>query len=471
SRLGEVPLRCGRVCRGYPVAAESGEGYSAAVTPVVTYTIIALNVLVYLVTSAGSGFVASSAEWIARLGFVPAEAFASFPEAVVKALTAMFTHADIFHIFFNMYFLYIFGRAIERALGHLRYIILYVASGFAAIAFHTVYSAVLSPGFLAVPSVGASGAISGVLGAYMLLYPGSRLAACFWLFLLPLCYELYAVYYLLFWFAIQVLEGYMAFGAGVAFFAHAGGFVAGIALLPLIADRERLTMLRIYARARSLFGFIYFLPAPRRGLSSTAKLIYSLLAVGLLIGSALSFQALREGFSLASYDARLAAPTAQGSIEVSDKLLVLVDTARGATHVFEEPTGTITLRAFAASFNERGPGFYNDNLRGRTITLDKPVILRATVPYTVFRDVQVFILVRSIQASYDTNGFLRELHASLQVDAQGLFHRYVDLSLWLASVSEPASALRATAALAVLITLMSLYVVNVLDRELVITPD
>jgi membrane associated rhomboid family serine protease len=148
----------------------------------------------------------------------------------------MFLHGGWMHLISNMIYLWIFGDNVEDRLGHGRYLALYVASGVGAALAH----ASLNPGS-AVPTVGASGAISGVLGAFLLLFPHARV-----LTLVPLVFiffhiiELPAVLYIGFWFVMQLLSGTLTFmlasdaGGGVAWWAHIGGFVVGLALVPLL---------------------------------------------------------------------------------------------------------------------------------------------------------------------------------------------------------------------------------------------
>ena len=245
-------------CRGFIPVDTGYEGYGIARlhTRKATLAIVAVNAIVYLVTSAGNFFLSTSDFFVSVGGFVPALALR--PDQLYRYVTSMFIHADIFHIFFNMYFLYIFGKAVESALGSKRFLVLYFASGIGASIFHTVFSLLQGVEALAIPAVGASGAISGVLGAYMILYPGTALSACFFYFFFPLCFTTKAVYFLLFWFATQVIYGYARMGLSVAVFAHAGGFLTGMAVLALVADRRRIELLRSMARSGIFFDFIAY---------------------------------------------------------------------------------------------------------------------------------------------------------------------------------------------------------------------
>ncbi|MEM1557520.1 MAG: rhomboid family intramembrane serine protease, partial [Thermoproteota archaeon] len=184
----------------------------------------------------------------------------------------------------NMYFLYLFGRAVENALGRLRFLILYLISGIIASVFHTAFSFIGGPTAYAIPAIGASGAISGVLGAYLIFYPGTYLLAGFG-FLFPIFFRVKASYYLIFWFATQVFYGFTRTGGSTAVFAHAGGFVAGIVLLPLLVEKERIAQFRIFR----LFGLLPYLAPVRlktRGLGYFSKIILVILLALLAGGTA-----------------------------------------------------------------------------------------------------------------------------------------------------------------------------------------
>jgi membrane associated rhomboid family serine protease len=149
----------------------------------------------------------------------------------------MFMHGGLFHIAGNMLYLWIFGNNVEDTLGHGRYLIFYFACGVAAALAQTA----VGPGS-AVPMVGASGAVSGVLGAYLVLFPHAYVTTLIILGFFWRLVQVPAVVVLGFWIVVQVLNGLGSFGAsgGVAFFAHIGGFVAGIALLFVLRPRARI---------------------------------------------------------------------------------------------------------------------------------------------------------------------------------------------------------------------------------------
>ena len=259
--------------------------------PKATIGLILVNVVVYLMTSYENFFTTISNYWVSSGGFVPA--LISEPTQAYRVFTSMFLHADIFHIFFNMYFLYIFGRAVEDVLGSFRYLLLYLVSGISATIFHVTFSFLGGLTSYAIPAIGASGAISGVLGAYLIFYPGTSLTACWIFFIFPACFSLRASFYLILWFVTQVLYGYARIAGSVAVFAHAGGFLAGIALLPVVIDRSRLKEMKFMEYIRSLPYLIFTYPKTR-GLSKTSKTILSIVIISVILGGFYIITALPE---------------------------------------------------------------------------------------------------------------------------------------------------------------------------------
>jgi membrane associated rhomboid family serine protease len=202
-------------------------------TPVVTMAIIAINVAVFL--AAPSGHDPAFDTFIARWG-VTATDF-----SLASVGTSMFVHAGWLHLFSNMLFLWIFGDNVEDRLGHGRYLLFYALCGLAAAA-----AQVLTEPGSTIPMVGASGAIGGVLGAYLVLFPHSRVLTLVPLFVFVTFIEIPAAILLGLWFAMQVLSGIGSLMVvdpkdmgGVAFWAHAGGFVAGLVLVLLFQRPER----------------------------------------------------------------------------------------------------------------------------------------------------------------------------------------------------------------------------------------
>jgi membrane associated rhomboid family serine protease len=177
------------------------------------------------------------------------------PINTLTPLTSMFLHGGWMHLLGNCLFLWVFGNNVEDSMGHVRFIVFYLVCGFAAAAAHVLIDPA-SP----VPTVGASGAISGVMGAYLLLYPNVRVKMLFPIIIYPLIVHLRAWIVLIWWFALQVLSGLPQLmrlnpevSGGVAVWAHVGGFVAGVVLIRAFEDREMVRRRRAVADARQVF--------------------------------------------------------------------------------------------------------------------------------------------------------------------------------------------------------------------------
>jgi membrane associated rhomboid family serine protease len=206
--------------------------------PVVTVALIAVNAAAFLWQYLGPGLELS----VQIGGLIPAELLRLEdlppPDLLpppLTVLTSMFLHGSFAHVGLNMLTLWIFGNNVEDALGRGRFLLFYLLCGLAAAAAQTASSAL--SGDLLLPMVGASGAIAGVLAAYMLLYPRQRVLTFippFWLVRIP------AGFFIGGWFALQLLSVLLggAAGGGVAFMAHVGGFLAGLALLGLWRPRR-----------------------------------------------------------------------------------------------------------------------------------------------------------------------------------------------------------------------------------------
>ena len=157
----------------------------------------------------------------------------------LTVFTSMFSHAGLLHLGGNMLFLWIFGNNVEDSMGPVRFLIFYLLGGIAALALQTV----ISPDST-VPTLGASGAIAAVLGGYILIYPRARVLTLIFLFIFFTFIELPAFLFLFIWFAQQALFGAIGLtnptgdGGGVAYFAHVGGFVFGLAAIKLFAVRR-----------------------------------------------------------------------------------------------------------------------------------------------------------------------------------------------------------------------------------------
>jgi rhomboid family protein len=208
--------------------------------PVVTICLIVVNILVFL-----------QEFW---LGLVDPYSLNRFMELyslrpayfhVENILTAMFVHANWGHVLGNMLFLWVFGDNVEDILGHAKYLAFYLMCGVAA-----AMAQVLADPASRVPMVGASGAIAGVMGAYLVKFPRSKVVMLAW-FLLIFTFDVPAWLMLIYWFALQVFGGFGSVAesaqGGTAFFAHVGGFVTGIVLVKLMGTRQP------YWRRRDLY--------------------------------------------------------------------------------------------------------------------------------------------------------------------------------------------------------------------------
>jgi len=205
-----------------PIADESPKGY----IPFVNYILIAANLLLYFFWQQ------SKDAFFATYGLVPARLLnqPENPMGYFSFFTSMFMHGGIMHLLSNMLYLWIFGDNIEYTIGHRRYLLFYLLVGFAA-----GLGQVLTNPASAVPMVGASGAISGVLGAYLLKYPKNRVSILFFFFIFFKIVKIPALLVLSVWCVIQVISGLNASAetGGVAWFAHIGGFIAGFALIKI----------------------------------------------------------------------------------------------------------------------------------------------------------------------------------------------------------------------------------------------
>jgi membrane associated rhomboid family serine protease len=201
---------------------------SRRITPVVTYLLIALNVLVFLVElSSGEAFVM---QW----AFVPSRFLANPAADFLTLFSSMFMHGGWLHLGSNMLYLWIFGDNVEDRFGHFKFLLFYLLSGLAATAAQLAITTASS-----IPNLGASGAIAGVLGAYILLFPRTRVSVLQGARVIPVS----ALIVIGFWFILQLFSsiGSIASAAdtgGVAFMAHVGGFVAGFLLTFIFRGRQ-----------------------------------------------------------------------------------------------------------------------------------------------------------------------------------------------------------------------------------------
>lgn len=212
-------------------------------TPYVNWFLIGLNILIYFFQSTLGA--RGEQAFIRVYGEVPSHLAAfltgshryTLPDVVIPFFTSMFLHGGWWHVIGNMWFLYIFGDNVEDYLGHFKYLVFYLLSGLLAMGTQVAIYPQSN-----VPTVGASGAIAGVLGAYFLLYPRARVLTWFFVFVLYLP----AWIVLGEWIVIQFFNGaaVLSMGAnrdigGVAFWAHVGGFIAGMIMIKIFPERQR----------------------------------------------------------------------------------------------------------------------------------------------------------------------------------------------------------------------------------------
>jgi membrane associated rhomboid family serine protease len=235
-------------------------------TPIVTIVLIAANILVWVFVQ-GMGTEPAISRAVCELGLIPGEVLGTIaPGTVVPVspttgcrlddggwyttLSSMFLHGGWLHLIGNMWFLWVFGNNVEDSMGRVRYLVFYLLTGLAAAA-----AQMIANPSSAVPMVGASGAISGVMGAYIVLYPRVRVHMLVFLGFFITTIAVPAMFMLGYWFLLQLLSGWATQDAegGVAFWAHAGGFLAGAALVLVFRDRSLVARHRESVRAR--FGY------------------------------------------------------------------------------------------------------------------------------------------------------------------------------------------------------------------------
>ena len=202
--------------------------------PAITWAIIALNGVIFLFEISIPPDVLQ--QLLFFFGLVPARHGFKIDD-YLPFLTSMFLHGGLLHIIGNMWFLHIFGSSVEDRMGHLRFLIFYLLSGVCANVFYFLI-AIHSK----VPELGASGAIAGVMGAYIVMFPGARIITMFLIVIFPIFVEISVFFYVGFWFLMQIFSGVLSLGSeeagGVAWWAHIGGFIAGILLFPFFRNRR-----------------------------------------------------------------------------------------------------------------------------------------------------------------------------------------------------------------------------------------
>ena len=204
----------------------------SSTTPVVTYAIIAINVLVFIQQLALSP--EELHHFFAHYGVVPARL------QLTDLFTSMFLHGGFMHLIGNMWFLWIYGDNVEDVLGRIKYLAFYLTGGVAG----SLMQIAADPS-TTIPNIGASGAIAAVMGAYLLKFPHARVLTLIPLFIVFFTRELPAYIILIYWFILQFFSGVgtlaeSSTGAtgGIAFFAHVGGFLMGMLLIKVLPSRE-----------------------------------------------------------------------------------------------------------------------------------------------------------------------------------------------------------------------------------------
>ena len=208
--------------------------------PIITVGLIVLNLSIYFLQSLSSP--PEVEQIILNYSFIPSLLTKQIHSLSLLGflhsplLTSTFLHGSWFHVIFNMLYLWIFGDNIEDKLGHLRFLLFYLFLGVAANLVYYV-TAVNSP----IPLVGASGAIAGILGAYFVTFPRAKVTTLFFVFIFIFIRKIPAVFFLLFWFIIQIFNGLSNLGttgSSVAWWAHIGGFIVGLLIMPLISEKK-----------------------------------------------------------------------------------------------------------------------------------------------------------------------------------------------------------------------------------------
>lgn len=205
--------------------------------PIINWLIIIANVLVFVLIELHLN-ASQSDRFFLTWGLVPARITSGLPAAWLTIFSSMFLHGGWLHIISNLWALFIFGDNVEDRMGSFRYLVFYLLSGVAA-GLLQVYLSPHSP----VPSIGASGAIAGVLAAYLVLYPTARVSTLILLIFIPIFVQVPAFIFLIFWFVTQFYSGLSTLGAnvntGVAYWAHVGGFIFGLLMVLPFSRRPR----------------------------------------------------------------------------------------------------------------------------------------------------------------------------------------------------------------------------------------
>lgn len=203
-------------------------------TSIVVYTLILINVLIFGYQASLANF--QFAEWIGHWGLVPKELINNPEKEAIALISSLFLHGNIFHLAGNMWFLYLFGNNIEDQLGHWKFLFFYLLCGIVA-----ALAQVATSPMSVVPMVGASGAISGVMGAYLVRFPRARILSLVFLGFFITAIPIPSAIFLGLWIAGQTIYAAMANPnlPGVAYLAHIGGFVIGAIAMFLLSKTQK----------------------------------------------------------------------------------------------------------------------------------------------------------------------------------------------------------------------------------------
>jgi len=221
------------------------DGVARRYPATITWVLIAVNTIVFLFQVSLSP--SALERFLSAFALIPARYFGDLAAAApaegildyLPFITNMFLHGGWLHLILNMWTLWIFGPAVEDRLGSGRFIVFYLIAGIAASFAHAIFNANSM-----IPALGASGAIAGVIGCYVRMFPFARLVMLVPILFFPLFIEIYAIVFAFFWLMMQVIPGIFALmtpvaGGGIAWWAHIGGFIAGWVLVPFIRRSER----------------------------------------------------------------------------------------------------------------------------------------------------------------------------------------------------------------------------------------
>jgi membrane associated rhomboid family serine protease len=193
--------------------------------PYLNYSLIAINAIVFIWEISVTGFFrnpVATETLFQNYGAVPESVLSG---NIASVITSMFMHGGLLHIIGNMLFLFVFGDNLEDRFGRIKYLLMYIGWGFAAALMHSLYA--VSAGGGETPAVGASGAISGVMGAYLVMFPRAKVLTMIFAFFITTV-RIPAIAFIPFWFILQVIYALIGVPGGVAYLAHIGGFIVGL---------------------------------------------------------------------------------------------------------------------------------------------------------------------------------------------------------------------------------------------------